>query len=413
MRNGILTNKVTETPCGLTLSRCRIAFITWTLLCMMPITGMAVDLFAPSLPSIAADLHLPAQWVKNLIAIYLVGYGFGNFISGFLTDSWGRQKILRGGLVAFIVVTLLPIFFPSIHVLLFTRLCQGLTLGAFAVVSRAIFSDVLCAERLVRLGTFMATMWGLGPVIGPIIGGYLQEYFGWKSCFVFFSGLVLIALLLICGLIPETSKIRHPFNYSTMKKNTLDALLNPLFMGLVIAMGFMYAILISFHTAAPFLIQDILGYSPVFFGHIALYLGLLFLSATFLCRYFLKKMEISRLILRAMIFFLGIAILNGILSIYLPLNIYFITLSSGLMFFACGFIFPLLLGQALALSKHMSAAATATMFLINIVITGIISFIISFFNATNVILLSMVDLVLLLGALTLYWKFIYIRKESE
>ncbi len=61
------------------LSEKSIQRIVWTLLCLMPIMGMAVDLVAPSLPAIANGLQVPASLAKNVIAIYLVGYALGNF----------------------------------------------------------------------------------------------------------------------------------------------------------------------------------------------------------------------------------------------------------------------------------------------------------------------------------------------
>ncbi len=62
---------------------------------------------------------------------------------------------------------------------------QGVTIGAVAVLARAVFADILTAQELVRMGTLIGTMWGIGPVVGPLIGGYLQLYFGWKPVFIF------------------------------------------------------------------------------------------------------------------------------------------------------------------------------------------------------------------------------------
>ena len=110
---------INNTP--LVLSEKRTAFIIWALLCFMPIIGMAVDLIAPSLPAIAANLQVSAGITKNIIAIYLLGYALGNFITGFLTDALGRQKLLRIALLGFIIVSLIPIFFPRIEPLLLAR----------------------------------------------------------------------------------------------------------------------------------------------------------------------------------------------------------------------------------------------------------------------------------------------------
>ena len=149
-------------PKTLILSEKRIQLIVWTLLFLMPLVGMAVDLIAPSLPAIASGLQVSTKMTKNVISIYLLGYALGNFFTGILTDALGRQKLIRIGLLGFVVVSLIPVFFPNITLLLLTRFLQGITLGAVGVLIRAICADVLSEEKLVRLGTFFGTMWGLG-----------------------------------------------------------------------------------------------------------------------------------------------------------------------------------------------------------------------------------------------------------
>ncbi|WP_371440094.1 hypothetical protein [Francisella orientalis] len=51
-------------------------------------------------------------------------------------------------------------------------------MGSMGVVTRDIFSDILPPEKLLKLGPTMGFLWGLGPIAGPIIGGFLQDAFG-------------------------------------------------------------------------------------------------------------------------------------------------------------------------------------------------------------------------------------------
>lgn len=270
------------------LSEKKIQWIVWSLLLLMPIVGMAVDLISPSLPAITRGLNIPAHLAKDVISIYLLGYALGNFITGFIADAWGRKKLLRMSLAAFFIISLLPVLFPDIKMLLTARFLQGLTLGAVAVLARTIFSDVLEPEKLVRLGVLIGTMWGLGPIIGPIIGGYLQFYFGWKAGFCFFAAITLISFISIFIIIPETHFNRHALNVKTITKNLTEVLTHHLFIAIVILMGCAYSLIIIFNTMGPFLIQETLHYSPVFFGHVALWLGIIFLLSTLFCRQLLK-----------------------------------------------------------------------------------------------------------------------------
>jgi Bcr/CflA subfamily drug resistance transporter len=388
------------------LSESKTRKIVWTLLCVMPVLGMTVDLIAPSLPAIATGLKISPSMAKNVISVYLLGYALGNFFTGFLTDALGRKKLLTGGLGGFLIASLLPVFFPDITVLLLARFLQGVTIGGVSVVSRAVFSDVLPPEKLVRLGVLVGTMWGLGPVIGPLIGGYLQVYFGWQAGFGFFAVISLLLLISVFIIVPETHFNRHPLRITTMKKNFLEVISHRLFLGLVILMGLTYSLIIVFNTAGPFIIQSKLHYSPVVFGRLALILGLVFLISTLVCRYSLKRFEMEQLLYITVNLFLAIAAVVMIISYFLPYSVSLITIGSAMMFFGTGFIFPMSMGKGISLFRHIAGTATATMYLINVLITGLTSFVVSLLNIHSAISLMWLYFTLMLIVAGVYWLMI-------
>lgn len=385
----------------------RTQIIVWNLLFLMPIIGMVVDLVAPSLPAIATSLQVSNSITKNIISIYLLGYALGNFFLGFLTDALGRQKLIRISLFGFVISSLLPVFFPDIKILLLARFLQGITIGGTALIARAIFSDILPAEKLVRLGALIGTMWGLGPVIGPVIGGYLQFYIGWKAGFWFFSIISFILFIAVFIIVPETHLNRHPLNVKTIKKNLLEIFSNRLFMALVILMGLAYSLIIVFNTLGPFLIQAKFHYSPVFFGHLALTLGFTFLISTIVCRHTLQYFKVEQLLLLAINLFFGVATAALIASYFFSQSILLVVIASACMFFACGFIFPMSMGKGISLFRHIAGTASATMYLINIFITSLTSFLVSFLNVQSVIPLIWIFFVLLLIAVFIYWWLIH------
>lgn len=387
------------------LSERRTQIIVWTLLCLMPIVGMAVDLVAPSLPAIASGLQISNGIAKDVISIYLLGYAFGNFFTGFLTDALGRQKLIRISLLCFVIVSLAPVIFPRIEILLLSRFLQGLTLGAVAVLLRAICSDILPREKLVHLGTLFGTMWGLGPVVGPIIGGYLQVYFGWKAGFCFFALIGFLLLIPVFILVPETHANRHPLNLKTMKTNFIEVVSNRIFMSLVVLMGLSYSLIIVFNTAGPFLIQTKFNYSPVFFGHLAFYLGLVFLISTFCCRFLLKRFQMEKMLFTILNLFFVVALLMVGASYFFDKSITLVAIASGLMFFAMGFIFPMSMGKGMSLFRHISGTATATMYLVNVLITSLMAFLVSFITLQNTILLMWIYFLLMAMSMVVYWRF--------
>lgn len=389
---------------SIALSEKRTTCIVWVLLFLNPLIGMAVDLLSPSLPAIANDLNVSNTITKDLISLYLLGYACGNFLSGFLTDALGRRKLLLTGLGCFIVASLLPVFYPHIEVLLLARLLQGLALGTISVVVRAAFSDVLTPEKLVRFGVIMGSMFGLGPIIGPFLGGYLQVYFGWQACFLFFAIAMSLMSALIFTIVPETHLQRHALKISTITKNIREVLKHRQFMSLVIIMGAVYSLIISFNTVGPFLIQKELHYSPIFFGHMALLMGIAFLCSTFVSRYLLKYKSVEQLSFVFINGFFALAILAVIAGYAFGNSITLIAIISACMFFASGCIFPMLMGKNMSLFRHIAGTASAIMFFINILMTSLSAFLLSFVNIHSAVALFWIYAVLLAICMVVYWR---------
>lgn len=386
----------------LNLSERQVNLIVWTLLSIMPIIGMIVDLIAPSLPAMTTELHISEAFVKNIITMYLFGYALGNFLTGFISDAYGRRKLIRIALLGFIIASALPIISNHISILIFSRFLQGITIGAAAVLLRAIFADILPQEKLIRLGAILGTMWGLGPIIGPIIGSYLQVLYGWEACFYFFTFIGLISFIAVYLIIPETHHNRQPLTYTTIKRNCKEILSNKVFIALPILMGVAYSFIITFHTSGPFLIQDILHYSPIFFGRMALCMGISFLISTFTAKYLLTKMSVERIFQFSLTFFLSAIILLLIIGYVSGNQLWIIIISSLIMFFASGILFPLSMGKGLSMFSHLAGTATALMYLINGSITGGASFIMSLLSVKNATSLVWIYLFLILICITIY-----------
>ncbi len=115
--------------------------------------------------------------------------------------------------------------------------------------------------------------------------------------------------------VPETHLNRHPLHLKTMQKNLREIVSNRLFLALVVLMGLTYSLIIVFNTVGPFLIQTQFHYSPVFFGHLALILGVVFLSLNYDWPYILKLFRMERLLLVSVNLFFSIAVIMVILII--------------------------------------------------------------------------------------------------
>lgn len=386
----------------LSISPKKINIIIFTLLGLFSLLGMGVDLIAPSLPKIALSLKASDSFSKNLITIFLFGMITGNLSIGVLSDSLGRRLLLLSALSIFVGVSLMPAVFPSIETLMLSRFLQGFTLAFIATLARAIFSDLLPPSRMMTVIPLTATMWGIGPIIGPFIGGYLQYYFNWQACFYFYAGFAFIGLSLLSATLPETHFKLQPLNPKQLIKNYSEILSNNNFIGLIILMGLNYSLLIVFNNFGPFFIQNHLGLSSIVFGKIALACGVIFLLGTLLCKKLLKNYSPKLLIKIFLPLGFLLAMIALVAAYFDNENLTTILILTYSVFFICGVLYPASMAAAMLLFRHLAASAAAMMSLVNITITCTSSLLMSFFDASSAMPLIYAYVILLLLAVITY-----------
>ncbi|WP_086985002.1 MFS transporter [Elizabethkingia miricola] len=265
---------------------------------VIPMSGLATDIYLPSMPSMAEDLHLPGARIQLTLTFYLISYGISQFFSGALVDAFGRYKISIMALVLFVVSFWITGHTQNIYVIYLMRIVQGILSGLVVVSKRAFFVDVHDGEERKHYLSIMTIVWSLGPIIAPFIGGYLQKSFGWQSNFTVLAGYSLIILILELVFSGETIKNKNPFHIGFLW-NEFKTMLGTLdfFFGTLMC-GVSYALIMFYNLCGPFIIEHKLGYSSVTTGYLSLLMGLAWMSGGFLgkaliSRPFLPKLRYS------------------------------------------------------------------------------------------------------------------------
>lgn len=372
-----------------TLPDKKVNLIIIFILALYPLVGMGIDLIAPSLPAISENLHISESVAKSLIPLYLVPYTIASFITGIFSDIWGRRKFMLIAILLFTFASLIPIVFPSIYALILGRILQGAGLGAIPTLVRTIFSDLLPPEKLKTKITWIATMWGIGPIIGPFIGSYLQYYFDWHAGFFFFFIYGLIGFSVLFFILPETHQDRKPLKTAIIMKNFAEILRSNIFLGSVFILGLSYSLLIVFNTVGPFLIQNIFGKSVVFYGRISLMMGICFIVSTFFSRTLLKRYSCEVILCTGIVFFLFISLIMVIMSLLHVNNLTIVIISSLFMFTCFGILFPTGIAKTSSLFRNIAGSSNALIGLINMLITSIAGVIMSFVHTSSALPLAL------------------------
>ncbi len=321
--------------------------------------GIGIDLYVPSLPDITQYFHTHSSLVQFTVSLYMLGYGIGQFIFGILCDTIGRRKILISSAICYTLVALLSAFSPNIYVLIILRLFQGICIAGMGIVVRTLASDCFSGVELAKAYAYLSASWALGPVLGPYIGSYLQHYFNWQANFYFFA-IYGLAVLIYAGIrLPESKKALLPLKVKEIKHSFKIIITSWPFVFSMILPGLAYAILVIFNIIGPFLIQIRLHYSVIFYGHLALFLGLGYLIGNIMNRFLLHYFEPLQIVLAAVLLSILDVVIMLILGLVLSINIYIIVIPTFIIFALAALILPTMAATSLGLFSDRAGIANA------------------------------------------------------
>jgi DHA1 family bicyclomycin/chloramphenicol resistance-like MFS transporter len=162
-----------------------------TLAAMTTVIALSIDMSLPAQPTLAEVFDVDAATAGLTLSVFMIGFAIAQLIVGYLSDAWGRRRVLLAGLLLFSLGAIACSFAPNIEVLLVCRVLQAIGGSAAPVVARAMVRDTQPAQQAARLLSTMLATLAVAPMIAPSIGGVLLALLGWRSIF---------ATLAVCGL---------------------------------------------------------------------------------------------------------------------------------------------------------------------------------------------------------------------
>jgi MFS family permease len=161
---------------------------------LTPFLGSAINL---ALPAIGKEFDATALELGWIVSSFILTSAMFLLPFGRLADIAGRKKIFSYGILLFTISTFLIIFSWNISSLIFFRILQGMAGAMIFGTSMAILTSVFGpGERGKAMGINITAVYS-GLSSGPVIGGLLTQYFGWRSIFIFLVPVGLISLYLI------------------------------------------------------------------------------------------------------------------------------------------------------------------------------------------------------------------------
>lgn len=256
---------------------------------------VTITMYAPAMPALQRAFDTTPGMIQLTFTVYLAAFALAQLVFGPLSDRYGRRVILIFGMAIYAAGSLIAAASVSIEMLLAARFVQAVGACAGPVAGRAIVRDRFEGKGAARAMTVISSVVTVGPAAGPLIGGYLQAFFGWPSIFLAMSATGFLALLAGFLIMPETVRERDPraLHLPSMIANYRELLGSRLFVGYLAPVAAVLAGVIAFNSYAPFVVIDGLGVAPDIYGWLTLLPTGAYFLGTFAARPVIERTGIA------------------------------------------------------------------------------------------------------------------------
>ncbi len=324
-------------------------------------------IYTPALPDITHSLMTSSKLVQWTLSVYFIGFAFGVFYWGSLSDGIGRRPTMLLGILIYSLSTLSCLLSPSITWLLFSRIIQAFGASVGSVIVLTIIREAFADRERLKVFSLVSISLSLTPALGPFIGGYVSQWLGWRANFtvLLMVGLALILYSFIA--LPET-KSTQVQQKKIVKTNKLaiQFIKDPKVLGCIWIVGAINGLLFSYYSEAPFIFIKIIGLTPGQYGWLGILIAVAsMLGATIsyrLSSYFSSQQIICGGILIMLIsasFFSFFTLMGWINSAYVIRSVLLIMLPMAIIIGCFGVVTPAILSNALDNYKSVLGTAGA------------------------------------------------------
>ena len=298
-----------------------------TLVALSGVSALSMNVFLPSLPGMARDFGVDYAVMQLSVSAYIGASAVLQLLAGPISDRIGRRPVVLGSLAIFLLATIGALMAPTAGMFLLFRLIQA-AVAACMLVSRAVVRDMYEGDRAASMIGYVTMGMAVVPMMAPVIGGVVDEAFGWRANFAIMGLLGFAVLLAAAGDMGETvrggglSLRQQVANYPELGRSVR-------FWGYCLAATLSSGCFFAYLGGAPFVGEHVFGMTPAEVGYYFAAPSIGYLLGNFLSGRFAASWGMNRMILTGSI-------------------ICFVALMLSLLIYMAGVIHPLIFFGAIA-----------------------------------------------------------------
>ncbi|MEU5528128.1 multidrug effflux MFS transporter [Micromonospora chersina] len=229
---------------------------------------LSLDMYLPAFPAMTRDLGADQAGIQLSLTTCLIGLAVGQFVTGPLSDRWGRRRPVLIGVVAYTVLALACAAAPSAPVLAAARFAQGLAGGMGVVVARAVVRDLYSGRDAAKYFSRLTLVFGVAPVAAPSVGSLVLRVGDWRAVFLTLAAIGLLLSVAVARRLPETlpAERRSTGGLGATARTMRSLAADRVYLGYALTQGFAFAGLFAYISGSSFVFQDVFGVSAVAFS---------------------------------------------------------------------------------------------------------------------------------------------------
>ncbi|CAN8099890.1 unnamed protein product [Discula destructiva] len=168
---------------------------------------LSMQIYLPSLTTLVTEFGVTTAQINLTVSVYMIFMAISPMIMGGFADVIGRRPAMLGCFAVYIVSCVMIALCQDYQELMGFRILQSIGASPTIAIASAVVADIVTAAERGSYAALVAVPVIFAPTLGPVIGGLLTQYLGWRSIFWFLLIAGAVAMLLLALCFPETCRV--------------------------------------------------------------------------------------------------------------------------------------------------------------------------------------------------------------